>query len=195
MRPGQVRNAFIAEREVREDAPPCRIGQRRESAIQHLGGIFNHLVNYIAASLALFRNQKYRTDPAGRSFSQNTRDTIPALAAGVSRNSGASKGWTLLFRLFAGACLGEREALRFLATRGAFLYVVPAFAVSHKTFTLTLPRPVPSDFAESREGRGLGKALPPLITSTQTALTPSSRCNSSPETVGSIQVPSSLRPD
>src|ERR1700675_1308516 len=48
MRPGQVRNAFIAEREVREDAPPCRIGQRRESAIQYLGGIFNHLVNYVA---------------------------------------------------------------------------------------------------------------------------------------------------
>ena len=48
MRPGQVRNAFISEREVREDAPPCRIGQRRESAIQHLGGIFNHLVNYVA---------------------------------------------------------------------------------------------------------------------------------------------------
>ena len=48
MRPGQVRNASIAEGEVREDPPPGWISQGSKSAIQHLGGIFNHLVNYIA---------------------------------------------------------------------------------------------------------------------------------------------------
>jgi len=42
---------------------------------------------------------------------------------------------TLLFRLFTGALLGEREALGLFATCGAFPYVVSALAVSHKTFT------------------------------------------------------------
>jgi hypothetical protein len=59
----------------------------------------------------------------------------------------------LLFRLLTGVRLGERETLRLFAARGAFLYVVSALAVSHKTFTLTLSRAVPSDFGESREGR------------------------------------------
>jgi hypothetical protein len=58
----------------------------------------------------------------------------------------------LLFRLLAGARLGEREALGLFAAGGAFFYVVSALAVSHKTFTLTLSRPVPSDFAESGQG-------------------------------------------
>ena len=44
-------DAFVATREMRQDAPPCRIGQGRESPIQCLWRIFNHLVNYLAESL------------------------------------------------------------------------------------------------------------------------------------------------
>src|SRR6266478_5929757 len=40
-------DAFVATREMRQDAPPCRIGQGRESPIQCLWRIFNHLVNYL----------------------------------------------------------------------------------------------------------------------------------------------------
>ena len=43
-------HAFIAAREMREDVPARRIGQRREGSIQLSGGIFNHLVNYLAES-------------------------------------------------------------------------------------------------------------------------------------------------
>ncbi len=57
---------------------------------------------------------------------------------------------TLPFRLLGSFLLGEGEALGLFAARGAFFYVVSALAVSHKTFTLTLSRPVPSDFGESK---------------------------------------------
>jgi len=60
----------------------------------------------------------------------------------------------LLFRLLAGARLGEREALGLLAARGAFFYVISALAVSHKTFILTFSRPIPSDFAKIRRLKG-----------------------------------------
>jgi Uncharacterised protein family UPF0047 len=53
----------------------------------------------------------------------------------------------LLCRLLRSFRLGEREPLGLFAARGAFSYVVSALAVSHRTFTLTLSRPVPSDFA------------------------------------------------
>jgi len=40
-------DTFVATCEVRQDAPPCRISQGRESPIQCLWRIFNHLVNYL----------------------------------------------------------------------------------------------------------------------------------------------------
>lgn len=63
----------------------------------------------------------------------------------------APRGRMLLLRLLAGTLLGEREALGLFAARGAFLYVVSALAISHKTFTLTLSRAVPSHFGESEK--------------------------------------------
>jgi hypothetical protein len=47
MRPSQMRDAFIAAGKMREDAPPRRVGQSGECAIQNLWRIFNHLVNYL----------------------------------------------------------------------------------------------------------------------------------------------------
>src|SRR5436190_11086617 len=40
-------DAFVATREMRQDAPPCWISQGRESPIECLWRIFNHLVNYL----------------------------------------------------------------------------------------------------------------------------------------------------
>jgi hypothetical protein len=41
-------DAFVATREMRQDAPPCRISQGRESSIQNIWRIFNHLVKRLA---------------------------------------------------------------------------------------------------------------------------------------------------
>jgi hypothetical protein len=46
MRPGEVGNASVAARQVRQDPPTRGIGQRRKSPVQRSRNIFNHLVNY-----------------------------------------------------------------------------------------------------------------------------------------------------
>ena len=51
VRPGEVGNAPVAPRQVRENLPARGIGQRGKSLVQRSRGIFNHLVNYLAASL------------------------------------------------------------------------------------------------------------------------------------------------
>jgi hypothetical protein len=50
MRPGEVRDALIAPREVSQDPTPRRIGERSEGSIQNPGRIFNHLVNHLSGS-------------------------------------------------------------------------------------------------------------------------------------------------
>jgi hypothetical protein len=60
----------------------------------------------------------------------------------------------LLFRFLASALLGEREAFGLLAARGAFFYVVSALAVSHRTFTLTLSRPISKRFRQNKTTQG-----------------------------------------
>src|SRR6266702_839182 len=50
VRPGEVGNAPVATRQVRQNLPARGIGQRGESFVQCSRGIFNHLVNYLAAS-------------------------------------------------------------------------------------------------------------------------------------------------
>jgi len=83
---------------VREDAPPCRIGQRRESAIQHLGGIFNHLVNYIARKCGL-ANRKFRPHALPKLpgfFPQNSAD----FSFQLNRKSVSESGdWWKVLRL------------------------------------------------------------------------------------------------
>ena len=51
MRPGEVGNASVATRQVRQNLPARRIGQRGKSPVQRSRRIFNHLVNYLAESL------------------------------------------------------------------------------------------------------------------------------------------------
>jgi hypothetical protein len=51
VRPSEVGNAPVATRQVRQNLPARGIGQRCKSSIQCSRGIFNHLVNYLAASL------------------------------------------------------------------------------------------------------------------------------------------------
>ncbi len=51
MRPGEVGNASVAARQVRQNLPARGIGQRGKSSVQRSRRIFNHLVNYLAASL------------------------------------------------------------------------------------------------------------------------------------------------
>src|SRR6266403_491362 len=50
VRPGEIGNAPVAPRQVRQNLPARGIGQRSESFVQCSRGIFNHLVNYLAAS-------------------------------------------------------------------------------------------------------------------------------------------------
>jgi hypothetical protein len=47
MWPGQMSDAFIAARQMGEDAPPGRIGQGGKGAVQEFRRIFNHLVEYL----------------------------------------------------------------------------------------------------------------------------------------------------
>ena len=51
MRPGEVGNAPVATRQVRQNLPARGIGQRGKSSVQRSRRIFNHLVNYLAESL------------------------------------------------------------------------------------------------------------------------------------------------
>ena len=51
MRPGEVGNAPVAPRQVRQNLPARGIGQRGKSSVQRSRRIFNHLVNYLAESL------------------------------------------------------------------------------------------------------------------------------------------------
>ncbi len=51
MRLGEVGNASVAARQVRQNLPARGIGQRGKSSIQCSRRIFNHLVNYLAESL------------------------------------------------------------------------------------------------------------------------------------------------
>ena len=51
MRPGEVGNASVAARQVRQNLPARGIGQRGKSSVQRSRRIFNHLVNYLAESL------------------------------------------------------------------------------------------------------------------------------------------------
>ena len=46
MRSSEMSDATLAAGQVREDAPPGRIGQSGKSSIQIASQIFNHLVNY-----------------------------------------------------------------------------------------------------------------------------------------------------
>jgi len=46
MRPGQIGDAAVPVREMREDSPSGWIGQGRERPIQCSRIIFNHLVKY-----------------------------------------------------------------------------------------------------------------------------------------------------
>jgi hypothetical protein len=55
-------------------------------------------------------------------------------------------GSALLFRFLRSALLRESEALGFLASCGAFSYVVSSLAVSHEIITLAVSWLVPSDF-------------------------------------------------
>jgi hypothetical protein len=45
--PGQARDAAIALRQLSQDPPPGRIGQRGKGPIQYSWIIFNHLVKYL----------------------------------------------------------------------------------------------------------------------------------------------------
>ena len=77
---------------------------------------------------------------------------------------GATRGQKTLFLPFFRSRFGSRQALGLFAACGAFLYVVSAFAISHKTLTLTVSRPVPSDFAGLREKSLLTNSKPrPLM--------------------------------
>ena len=51
MRPGEVGNAPVAPRQVRQNLPPRWISQRGESSVQRSRRILNHLVNYLAEAL------------------------------------------------------------------------------------------------------------------------------------------------
>ena len=51
MRPGEIGDAPVATRQVRQNLSARWIGQRGKSSIQCSRGIFNHLVNYLAAGL------------------------------------------------------------------------------------------------------------------------------------------------
>src|SRR5258707_199119 len=51
MRPGEVGNASIAARQVRQNLTARGIGQCSKSSVQCSRRIFNHLVNYLAESL------------------------------------------------------------------------------------------------------------------------------------------------
>ena len=51
MRPGEVGNASVAPRQVRQNLPARGIGQRGKCSVQRSRIIFNHLVNYLAESL------------------------------------------------------------------------------------------------------------------------------------------------
>jgi hypothetical protein len=51
VRPGEVGNAPVAARQVRQNLPARGIGQRGKSSVQRSRRIFNHLVNYLAESL------------------------------------------------------------------------------------------------------------------------------------------------
>src|SRR5258707_11035657 len=51
VRPGEVGDAPVATRQMRQNLPARGIGQRGKSSVQCSRGIFNHLVNYLAASL------------------------------------------------------------------------------------------------------------------------------------------------
>jgi hypothetical protein len=51
MRPGEIGNARVAPRQVRQDLPARWISQRGKSSAQRSRRIFNHLVNYLAESL------------------------------------------------------------------------------------------------------------------------------------------------
>jgi hypothetical protein len=51
MRLGEVGNASVATRQMRQNLTARGIGQRRKNSVQPSGRIFNHLVNYLAESL------------------------------------------------------------------------------------------------------------------------------------------------
>jgi hypothetical protein len=46
MRPRQIRDATVAMRQMFQDAPARRIGQRGKSAVQQSRRTFNHMVKY-----------------------------------------------------------------------------------------------------------------------------------------------------